>query len=214
MKNEALHKSRKNQQTNLLLLVWRLFPFSCAHEMLLLVMISHYVNAQGVPINAAEVSKCHFTEVRGTSHFFPRRFTVGSNTTQQPSQDFEIKLEDAVNSRQEKPREKVWLSPCESQLVSDSPLATHGRKLWQPSCTGQRGGGLKLSPHQGFFNPLSLDPVSFCIADRSIRFNLTQATDDLSFPDLFLWDLHHQFNFCTSLVLCLQLSLHLKRSFS
>jgi len=73
------------------------YSFSRPRGTLSLVAISRYGCAQGFPINAAEVSKCHFTKVRGTSHFFPLQFMVGSNTTQEPSQDFEIKLEDAVN---------------------------------------------------------------------------------------------------------------------
>lgn len=85
-------------------------------------MISHCGYAQGVPINAAEVSKCHFTKVRGTSHFFPQQFTVGSNTTQQPRQDFEIKLEDAVNSSQERQERRF-----------DSDHVSHSWSLILPS---------------------------------------------------------------------------------
>lgn len=77
--------------------MWELLPLPFPHETLSLVALSHYGYTQGFPINAAGVSKCHFTKVWGTSHCFPLQFTVGGNTTQDPGQDFEIKLEDAVN---------------------------------------------------------------------------------------------------------------------
>ena len=174
--------------------MWRLFPFSCPREMLSLVTISCYGYAQGFPINAAEVSKCHFTKVRGTSHFFPLQFTVGSNTTQGPSPDFEIKLEDAVNCvhRNGKREDltqtmwvtvRLWFSPRywwkEIMTAVASPAALAG------------GVGEWNWAHSSFFLTLCLWIQSPSLS-RS-RFNWTQATADLSFPDSFLWDCHHSF---------------------
>lgn len=164
--------------------------------MLSLVTISHYGYVQGFPINAAEVSKCHSTEVRGTSHFFPLQFTVGSNTTQEPSQDFEIKLEDAVNcvhrnSNREDLTQTMWVtvglqfSPC---------------YWWKEIMTAQlcwpEGWGSETEPTPVFFNPLSLDPVPLSIP-KQIQLDPSYCWSEFSW--LIFYDCHHHFQASTGI---------------
>lgn len=168
--------------------------------MLSLVTISHYGYVQGFPINAAEVSKCHFTKVRGTSHFFPLQFTVGSNTTQEPSQDFEIKLEDAVNcvcrnGKRGGLTQTMWVTVG----LRFSPCYWWKEIMTAPSCAGQRS---ETEPTPGFFNPLSLDLVPLSIP-KQIQLD----------PSIWVILPSSVSSFCRNLVLCLKLSLHLEKFF-
>lgn len=134
----------------------------------------HYGYRQGFPINDAEVSKCHLTEGRGTSHFFPLQFTVGSDTAREPSQD--RKREDLTQT--------MWVtvgfqfSPCCCCKETLTAMASWLER-WEA----------KLSPLQLL--------LTLCLWIHSLlipkQISWTQATADLSFPDLFLWGGHHQF---------------------
>lgn len=131
---------------------------------------------QGFPINAAKFSKCHFPKVWGTSHCFPLWFTVGGNTTQEPGQSFEIKLEDALSCAQ-KHRERrfdsdhvshSW-SPALPLLLMEGNYSSHGT-----GPAAQAGGwGTKAKPTPSLLT-LYLEFIP-------PPFNWTQAAADQTF---------------------------------
>lgn len=149
---------------------------------------------QGFPIKAAEFSKCHFPKVWGTSHCFPLRFTVGGNTTQEPGQGFEIKLEDALSSVQ-KHRERrfdsdhvshSW-SPALPLLLMEGNYSSHG------TGPAAQAGGWGSKTHSLSVNPLSR------VQSSSIQLDSSCCWSDFL---ILFWDPHHHFQAAARVQCC------------
>ena len=112
-------------------------------------------------------------------------------------------------------KEKIWLRPCESQSVSDSPLVTDGRKLWQlwlAQLCWPEGWGSETQPTPVFFNPLSLDPVPLSIP-KPIQLDTGYYWSEFSWLIFTRSSSSLVSSFCRNLGLCLKLSLLLQQVF-
>lgn len=137
-------------------------PTKYFHQLLLATNLG---NTPAFPINAAEVSESRFTEgVRGTSHFFPVRFAVERNTTQEPRRAFETTLGDAVSCARRRRFDSDRVSHSCSPLLP--ALLLEGNSDSRGTAAPATGLGRETEPTPNLKkkkNPLLLDPVALSV---------------------------------------------------